>query len=177
MSIEADVEIEAMGAISTLLAALPDDDARERVLAYVMARFAPDGAFSPKNAETEDGPLSGSADPEMAGVARLSDGTLVVTVRDFKAKSKLDAGYRIALVAIYAHKKLTGKPISSRKVLTPLLQKWRVYDGNLRTRIREDKGIIRKSDELSLDAHAEAAAEQFISEIHDPGTRGTWKPG
>lgn len=179
-------EVSAIGSIGTALAGLADDGARRRVLSYVLSRFFPDGSFG----ASATAPAAGrpqvvasskftepSTENEIPGVAKLSDsGELKITARDLKAKSGLDAAVRLTHIAIYAYEKFTGQPLSSRHGLTPLLKEWRLYDGNARARISRDRGIIRNDDSLSLDAHARADAERYISEVQDHDAQGSWKP-
>jgi hypothetical protein len=182
-----DKEIAAIGTISVALAGLSDAEARQRVISYVLARYLPSSSPVslipvPRAAATATpvgsvaaGPVSGAK--ELPGIARLTDaGDLQVTIRDLKARSGLDAAVRLAYVAIYAYQQLAGQAFSSPKGLTPLLKTWRVYDGNSRTRLAKDKGILRNGDDLSLDAHATRDAERFIQEMLDDGVAGSWKP-
>jgi PAS domain S-box-containing protein len=103
-------------------------------------------------------------------------------VRDLKAKSGLDAAVRLAQVAIYAHERLTGRPLSSRKGLTPLLKEWRLYDGNTRARLAREPGIVRSGDDLTLDPRGRRDAERLVEELLQPAARteenrpgGTWR--
>lgn len=190
---EVDAEISAIANVLKALASLPDEDARRRVLSYALSRFpvsgiklppAGHGAGSQPERSGENDHDDGSAaeqdqnqSPEIPGIAVLTNaGELRITARDLKAKSGLDAAVRLAHVAIYAHQKLTGNSISSRSGLTPLLQEWRLYDGNTRARLKKEKGILRDGDLMKLDAHARRAAETFIDEILDPSTQGSWSP-
>jgi hypothetical protein len=181
-----DPEVAAIAAVSAALLELPDSEARGRVLSYVMARF---GMASVSSIEAASVPMlsafearSNTAEPtspiqEIPGVAKLSpSGDLRITIRDLKAKSGLDAAVRLALVAIYAHERLLGEPMSSRRTLTPVLKEWRLYDGNTRARLSKEKGIIRDGDALHLDAHSRRDAERIIEEILDDGLSGSWKP-
>lgn len=185
---EQDQEIAAIATISAALARLDAEEARRRVISYVLARYMPAGALSPLVVERASQPtatipnalVSFSAQPavhEIPGIARLTEsGDLYLTVRDLKARSGLDAAVRLAHVAIYAYRQLTGQPLSSSKGLTPILKSWRIYDGNSRTRLAREKGIIRSGDDLSLDAHATRDAERFVQEILDVNIEGKWKP-
>lgn len=177
---EHDTEIAAIATISAALAGLPDADARQRVITYVLARYLPQLGATSLAARAVAASTSGAGLPaanEIAGVARLTEtGDFRVTIRDLKARSGLDAAVRLAYVAIHAYQKLTGRPLSSPTGLTPLLKAWRVYDGNTRTRLAKDKGIVRDGDDLSLDAHATRDAERFIQEILDDAVEGGWKP-
>lgn len=188
--LDQDQEIAAIATMSAALARISDDDARARVISYVLARYMP--ALADSRVVVGRSALTGSpsADAtvrasigvppstnEIAGIARLTEsGDLHLTIRDLKARSGLDAAVRLAHVAIYAQRQLTGQPLSSAKGLTPILKIWRVYDGNTRTRLAKDKGIIRSGDDLSLDAHATRDAERFIQEILDPAIEGKWRP-
>lgn len=180
-----DAEIAAIAAISSALSKLADSEERRRVLTYVLARYLPEG-YTPSAQPSAQPVTSMAPSPvaviehtqrELPGVARLTDtGDLRITARDIKAKSGLEAGVRLAHVAIYAHERLTGKPLSSRKGLTPLLKEWRLYDGNVRARLAKERGIIRSDDSLSLDAHARRDAERYIDEILNDELHGQWKP-
>jgi hypothetical protein len=187
---DADREIVAMGQISAALQALEDPAARQRVLSYVLARFAegelisaggkPSGGAIPAQ-RTELVPRkveqSDSSAKEIPGIGRLTeDGQFRITIRDLKAKSGLDAATRLAHVAIYTWQRLTGEPMSSRRILTPVLKEWRLYDGNTRHKLAGDRGILRDGDNLTLDAHARADAERFMEDILNPEIQGTWRP-
>ena len=181
-----DSEIEAIAAISAALAALEDSDARRRVLSYVLARYLPESPFMPVEVVAKaaipslaTANISGTphAQQELPGIARLTDaGELRLTARDLKARSGLDAAVRLAHIAVYAHEKLTGQPLSSSKGLTPLLKEWRLYDGNTRARLAKERGLVRSGDALSLDAHARRDAEKYIEEINNDEVTGRWKP-
>lgn len=183
-----DSEITAIAAISGALKKLSDADARRRVLSYVLARYLPDSTAVTPQAPRVSGLAPSAAAPgpipvvehmqrELPGIARLTDaGELKITARDLKAKSALDAAVRLAHIAMYAHERLTGQPLSSRKGLTPLLREWRLYDGNTRARLAKERGIIRSGDSLSLDAHARRDAERFADEILNDEVSGQWKP-
>lgn len=111
------------------------------------------------------------------GIATVSDdGTFHLTVRDLKAKNARDAMKRLAYVLIRAHMILTGGPASRKVVITPWLQKWRLYDGNSRGFLASDKGIIRSGDEYSLDVPGAKEADGFIADIKDTGQVGSWVP-
>lgn len=193
-----DDELQAMVAVGRIFARLTDPEARRRIRDYIDDRFLGGsggagqsgaraggggaGAGTPVGAglgtATGAGGVSGRTEDnkEIAGIAKLgSDGDLRITIRDLKARSGLDAALRLALVSIYAHQKLAGTPLSSAKGLTPILKLWRLYDGNSRTRLAKEKGIVRTGDELSLDAHATRDAERFIEEILDPAVDGVWR--
>ncbi len=170
-----DSELAAIAASSAAISKLADAEARRRVLSYVLARYFPEAALAQGRPLTER---------ELPGVAYLTDaGQLRIAVRDLKARSRLDAAVRLASVAIYAHQRLAGRPLSSRKGLTPLLKEWRLYDGNTRAKLAKERGILRSGDDLSLDAQTSRNAERLIEEIRlpaqdvEPG-RGTpnWGP-
>lgn len=187
-----DPEIAAMAIVSDALVELADADARRRVLAYVLARFAPhsvidSGGANVSSTATETSP-AGSVAPiaaltqpkterEIPGIARLSEaGDLKITVRDLKARSGLDAAVRLAHVAIYAYERLSGgQALSSSRGLTPILREWRLYDGNTRTRLAKEKGVLRDGDELRLDAHSRRDAEKYVEEILDASVEGKWR--
>ncbi len=170
-----DVEITVLAEIQASLAKLPDAEARVGAFLSRYRRGVPGAPVS----AVAPSPLSVTeyTHRELPGVARLTDaGDLKITARDLKAKSGLDAAVRLAHVAIYAHERLTGQPLSSRKGLTPLLREWRLYDGNSRARLAKERGIIRSGDALSLDAHARRDAERFVEEILSDEVAGQWRP-
>ncbi|MFY9317530.1 MAG: hypothetical protein WAO95_18480 [Burkholderiales bacterium] len=179
-----DDEVMAITAITAALSKLSDPDARRNVLSYINARY-----LGKAPGATDSLPLFTTAvasapvavvettQRELPGVARLTDtGELRITARDLKAKNALDAAVRLAHIAVYAHERLTQKPLSSRKGLTPLLKEWRVYDGNTRARIAKERGIIRSGDSMSLDTHARRDAERYIDDILNEETTGIWRP-
>jgi hypothetical protein len=175
-----DAELAAIATIGAVLGKLPDADARRRVLNYVLARYLPEALsrVQPPAPMVSGAPAVPGQDNrnEIPGVARVTDtGDLVITARDLKARSALDAAVRLAHVSIYAHHQLTGQHLSSRKGLTPLLKAWRVYDGNTRARLAKDRGIIRTGDSLMLDAHARRDAERYVEEILNDEVTGQWR--
>jgi hypothetical protein len=121
---------------------------------------------------------SGSERNELAGIAIISNtGDLRITARDLKAKSTNDAAIRLLLVTIRAHQLLLDQSgVSARKVIVPLLKKWRAYDGNTRNAVAKHRGIVRLGDELSLDVHAQNEADRYIEEINDSSVSGKWQP-
>ncbi len=178
-----DVEIEAFPKISEALGAIEDDAARDRVLRWAILKY---GQKTKQELQLETIPSAPAARPvttargnEIPGVAKLMDsGELKLTVRDLKAKSTNDAAIRLAHIAIYAYETLTGEAsVSGRKVLVPLLRKWRAYDGNTRAVLAKQKGLVRQGDQVSLDEFARQDAERFIEEIRDSGLQGSWQPG
>ena len=177
-----DAELAVIATVSDAVGSLPDQEARMRVINYVMARHLPGAslrldALSPAPHAPRESAREVRGTRELPGIAQLSDkGDLRITIRDLKAKSALDAAVRLAVVATYAHEELTGQKLSSRRCLTPLLKQWRLYDGNSRARLAREKGIIREGDNLSLDAHARRDAERFIEEIRNQTIKGTWRP-
>lgn len=174
-------ELDCMRTIEENLQALADEAARVRVAIWVAAKYAGQAAHTLKSdrgeglADNEEIERSG----QIPGIAKLSSaGEVQLTVRDFKARSANDAATRLVHVFLWATKKLTGRGSASSKVsIVPAMRKYRCYDGNTRTVIAQDKGIVRDGDELSLDFHAEQLAEKFVKEILDSGTEGKWKPG
>ncbi|HEX5078913.1 MAG TPA: PAS domain-containing protein, partial [Geminicoccaceae bacterium] len=157
---------------------MADAEARRRVLSYVLARCLPESglAFGASTAPASGAPSALSVveytQRELPGVACLSEtGEFRITAHDLKAKSGLDAAVRLAHVAIYAYERLTGRPLSSRKGLTPLLKAWGLYDGNTRARLAREPGIVRSGDDLSLDRQARQTAERLIEELRLAGQR------
>lgn len=179
-----DDEVAAIAAINTALSKLADATARRNVLAYINARYlrappASAGFPAPVTSSVTPSPLSvvEHTQQELPGIARLTEaGDLKITVRNLKAKNTLDAAVRLAHIAIYAHARLTDKPLSSRKGLTPILKEWRLYDGNTRARLAKEKGIVRDGDALTLDTHAQRDAERYIEEVLNEELTGQWKP-
>ena len=179
-----DDEVAAIAAITAALAKLTDPGARRNVLSYINGRY-----LGKIPGPVENLPLFSTAaasapvavvettQRELPGVARLTDtGELRITARDLKAKNGLDAAVRLAHIAVYAHERLTQKPLSSRKGLTPLLKEWRIYDGNTRARLARERGIVRTGDSLSLDTHARRDAERYIDDVLNEETSGNWRP-
>jgi hypothetical protein len=178
-----DAEIEAMKAIGDALEALPDTEARSRVIAWAASRFSTNlsaPAMSPaRNLPSYSVPAPhGQRGKEIPGIARIADnGNLELTIRDLKARSTIDASIRLAHIAIFANEQLTGSTsLSSRKVLVPILKSWRCYDGNTRPALAKQKGILRTGDNLSLDAIARKDAEKYITEVLDDAAVGNWNP-
>jgi hypothetical protein len=178
-----DAEIKAMKAIGDALEALPDSEARSRVVAWAASRFSTNlsaSAMSPvRNPPSYSVPTPhGERGKEIPGIARIADnGNLELTVRDLKARSTIDASIRLAHIAIFANEQLTGSTsLSSRKVLVPILKSWRCYDGNTRPAMAKQKGILRSGDNLSLDVIARKDAEKYITEVLDDAVVGSWNP-
>jgi PAS domain S-box-containing protein len=177
-----DLEIAALAASTAALSRLPDAEARRRVLSYVLARCLPAESAS---LPTSPGlPEMGQAASELPGIARLTGaGEFVITLRQLGARSRLEAAVRLARIAIYAHEFLAGRPLSSRKTLTPLLKAWGLYDGNTRSRLAREPGILRRGDELTLDGAARQSVERLLAGMLSPvreveQDRGTriWRP-
>jgi hypothetical protein len=117
---------------------------------------------------------------EIPGIARLDDkGNFHLTVRDPKATAQADAVKRLTYVAIrsYLLLKKEESAVSRKKIVNPILTDWRVYDGNSRPWLANDKGILRDGDLYSLDRHATDEADQFLNEILDTKLTGSWRPG
>ncbi|MGD0158410.1 MAG: hypothetical protein ABSB50_20155 [Terracidiphilus sp.] len=175
-------ELEGMRAIDEILQNVEDELARARVAGWVAAKYSgalPGRAGSVAAVRVAAPPGSADRVDEIPGIAKLSqDGEILLTVRDLKARNTNDAAIRLVHVLIWAAQKLTGSAsVSSRRIVTPLLQRYRCYDGNTRHAVASDRGIVRDGDELSLDFHAEQRAEQFVSEILDASVEGQWRPG
>jgi PAS domain S-box-containing protein len=187
-----DSEIAAIVASTAALSKLADAEARRRVLSYVLARCLPEPALvlgsgsapSPLAMSHSSVAVVEHTQRELPGVACLTEsGEFRITACDLKARSGLAAAVRLAQIAIYAHERLTGRPLSSRKGLTPLLKAWGLYDGNTRGRLAKEPGIIRSGDNLSLDPQARRRAERVVEELQasarraqvSPAMRG-WQP-
>jgi hypothetical protein len=177
-------ELECMRVIDGALQEVSDEAARARIATWVAAKYA--GLSSLNKGESASSIEGGSSegavvekDGQIPGIAKLSSaGEVQLTVRDFKARSANDAAGRLVHVLLWATKKLTGNlSVSSKSVIVPALRKYRCYDGNTRSAIAKDKGLVREGDLLSLDFHAELLAEKYAKEILDPGSEGKWKPG
>jgi hypothetical protein len=117
---------------------------------------------------------------ELPDIATFNEkGDFILTVRDVKASSQADAVKRLTYVAIRSYLKLKSDEtkVSRQKIINPILSKWRVYDGNARLFLANDRGIIRENGLLSLDIHATKEADEFIKDIIDPKKSGSWSPG
>jgi hypothetical protein len=180
-----DAEGAAISSINQALAGLSDDATKERVLRWAMAKFlnAPQaqgvGAGIRQQPKKHAGPLDEDDDNDsMVGIAELTQsGELRITARDLKATSTNDAAIRLVHIAAYAYEALTGNnQVSSPDIVVPILREWRAYNGNTRTAIKNERGIIREGDKLRLDQHAKESAKEFISEIKNPEQKGTWNP-
>jgi hypothetical protein len=177
-------ELECMHALDESVRALEDESARSRVVGWLAAKYlgsSNTGARTTVNAvRTSTGePKEGDTlNGQIPGIAKLSQsGELLLTVRDFKAKSANDAAVRLVHVVLWAAAKLTGESgFSSKNFVVPLLRKYRCYDGNTRSAIAADKGLVRDGDLLSLDFHAEQYAQKIVDEILDTTSEGRWKP-
>lgn len=173
-----DCEIAAIVASTAALSQLADAEARRRVLSYVLARCLPEPAMALAASSARPAMPSSSisvveyTQRELPGVACLTEsGEFRITIRDLRPKSGLDAAVRLAQIAIYAHERLTGRPLSSRKGLTPLLKERGLYDGNARARLAKERGIVRSGDNLSLDPEAWRNAERLVEELRGPAQR------
>ncbi|HAL44645.1 MAG TPA: hypothetical protein DCP47_01790 [Phycisphaerales bacterium] len=76
------------------------------------------------------------------------------------------------------HEKLTGNPILHRqKILVPLLEDWRINNGNSRRAIGQHRGILPNGrSEFKLDSHAKTQADTIIKEILNDEIKGKWNP-
>ncbi len=115
---------------------------------------------------------------EIPGIAILEeDGSIRFTIRDIKAKSAIDAGLRLCLVAAFVNEKFNGQEeLDRQSILKPLLDDWRVNNGNTRDAINKHRGIINTRSTVKLDSHAKKEAEKIINEILDDEYEGKWKP-
>lgn len=104
---------------------------------------------------------------EIPGIAiRDTDGSIKITARDLGAKTKAERARRLVYVAIRASERLTGNPVVSRKqLIVPLMRDWRLYDGNSRRMLAQDKGIQKSGDQLSLDTPGTVQADEYIDSI------------
>ena len=181
-------EIEALQAIDDALAAI-DKEARGRVINWVCDKYAhtpvaqaplahvPAAGSQHASASKENSARGDKRPSEIAGIAHLGNNSeFQLTVRDLKASSKNDAAVRLVHLVVRAYERMLGETPSSRKVVTPALKYYRVYDGNTRAAIANEKGIVRSGDSLSLDAHGQADADHYITEALDPKVVGTWSP-
>lgn len=177
-----DRELAAIAAATAALSTLAEPAAVQRALAYMVVRHFPDPPFPgpalPALGAAAARILRRPGNRELPGIARVTPaGDFHLTVRDLKARSALDAAVRLAKVAIYAHELLTGEPLPSRRGLTPLLRAWGLYDGNTRTRLAKERGILRRGDSLSLDDQARHQAERLIEEMRSPRHRAAPRGG
>jgi hypothetical protein len=180
-------ELDCMRVIDESFQAIAEEATRIRIASWIAAKYGGRLLLPGQKAETPaslDATLGLSSDEieksgQIPGIAKLSStGDVQLTVRDFKARSANDAALRLVHVLLWATKRLTGRgSVSSKAVVVPALRKYRCYDGNTRTAIAGDKGLVRDGDELSLDFHAEQLAAKFSREILDASTEGKWRPG
>lgn len=175
-----DKEIEAISQVNAALSKLDDDpSARARVLKWANEKFGFSLSPAPRSSAplATSGPIRAEAG-EIPGIANVDEeGKLHFTIRDPKAKNAKDAVIRLSHVALLAAKSLTGKGLSRTKDIVPLLQHWRVYDGNARKTLRDQKGFLKRGDLLELDGQAQKDAEGYMSEMQDPEFQTSWKPG
>lgn len=178
-------ELDCMRTVDEALRSLEGEAARARVVSWLAAKYVGNLPHTDRSTDTRghvDKPNTdrlGRRANEIPGIGKLSaTGELQLTVRDFKASSANDAAVRLVHVAIWAASKLTdSSTISSKHVILPLLRKYRCYDGNTRTALAAEKGIVRDGDSLSLDFHSEQYAEKVVEQILDASIEGKWKPG
>lgn len=174
-------EIDAIKTVDAALSALNEDE-RIRVLQWAIAKFRGSTSVGPSSIGRPSlaMPLGGGmvTANEIPGIAALTpDGEFKLTVRDVKASNTNDAAVRIAHLVIWAHQQLKGEPsVSSKKVLVPILRKWRAYTGNTRNILAKHQGILREGDKLSLDMHAAKAAQKYADEALDEAVMGSWAP-
>jgi len=173
-----DDEVEAITKVNQALSSVKDEVVRGRVLSWAISKYGSalnkEKSFVNEKKVDTNFPRGGD---EIAGIAKKTEAGIEITVRDLKAKNQLNAGLRLALVSIYAYEELTGeRGVSSRRFLSPLLQEWRLYDGNVRKMLANYKGIIRNGDSLTLDRPARKEAEQFINDILNEEVAGKWSP-
>lgn len=177
-----DKETAAIVKVCSALSEIEDVDAQKRIIAYAASRYGYKVPLSPPKAGQEQGTVtndvSNKREDEIPGIAQLGkEGELRITVRDIKGTSANDAARRLAYITIRAYERLTGsRAASSRKIVTPALQEYRLYTGNTRSVLSADKGIQRNGDMLSLDAHATQEADRFIADVLNPELTGSWKP-
>lgn len=173
-------EISAIKLIDEALSNL-DENMRLRVLRWAWDKYGKyhkDSSFSKGPLKENISNVLGEGEfKEIPGIAQISeDGDFKLTVRDLKAKNTNDAAIRLAHVVVFAYENLTGeKKVSSRKLIIPILRRWRAYTGNTRNALAKEKGILRYGDKVSLDAHSKRDAENFINEILDDSIKGSWK--
>lgn len=166
-------------AISKVVKAFPDQ-LHSKVFDLLVAEYL--GAEVPTPQETLGKPTVKvqSSKNEIPGIARLDDkGNFHLTVRDPKASGQGEAVKRLTYVAMrsYLILKKDETAVSRKKIINPILTDWRIYDGNARRWLANDKGILRDGDSFSLDKHATDEADQFIKDILNTKLVGSWKPG
>lgn len=172
----ADAELAVLAQVSDLLLTLDDTAAQHRVVDYLIRRFGSSG-IGAVGQRPHPSSSSGSS-REMPGIAMLTDtGEIRITARDLKAQSAVDAAKRLIYLTLLASEQLKGEDkVSSRRVILPVLRAWRVYNGNTRSMMARDKGVIRAGDILSLDTFSRRAAEEYVHQISDDSVAGKWKP-
>jgi hypothetical protein len=178
-----DVELNVMAGMLKEVSKIKEDPAAvNRVMVWLsnklnFASVAPKGPSRPSNGDkgSQTSEQQQGAHSEIAEINE--DGTLLLHLRDLKAKTKIDATKRLVLITLLLAEELSGKKtVSSKNVLLPLLKEWRVYDGNTREFIATYQGIHRKGDELSLDKPGKDEARKYLAEIADETIIGSWSP-
>jgi hypothetical protein len=177
-------ELEAMGRADQAVQAVADEDARGRIVDWLMAKYRRGARTPSKSPATNPSSagLQGANQPrvledEIEGIAKKTpNGALVLTIRDLKAKSANDAAVRLAHVLLWAAGELLdADSLSSRRDIVPHLKRWRLYDGNTRKALAAEKGLVRSGDLISLDVHARRLAENYVTEILNPDITGKWE--
>lgn len=114
---------------------------------------------------------------DLTNIAELTNnGVYKFTLRDPKAKNAKDAGKRIVYLVIRTYILLTGESgVSRKEILNEVLNNWNLNNGNTRSFITNDKGILKNGDILSLDKVAEKEADKYILQINDKSYLGKWK--
>lgn len=161
-----------------------DSDATNRAIGWLLEKIKYTHQQNPTRTtpspQTKTHHTDTSSSPQsFEDLAEWDDGDkqLTLFIRDFKGKNQQDAAFRFIHVVLFLHEQFSGlKSASSKEFLKPLLEQWRLYNGNVRTLMASMPGLHRKGDLLSLDLPAKKEALRFIAEIRDEKISGTWTP-
>jgi len=172
---------EHLPEIAKIVATFPEplqEKVYDNLVSELLGEKVDTGIKEPKKVKTHS--FNGAQDEDnLSEIATLtSDGQYHSSIRDLKASSAKDATKRLIYVLIHSYTKLMKtSSVSRKKIINPELIKWRLADGNDRSFISSDKGIIKQGDEFSLDLHAQKEAEQYIQDIKNSEIIGSWKLG
>jgi hypothetical protein len=184
----ADTEIAAMTAIAAALTPL-DEEIRQRVMNWAAQRFnisLNSGSGARKSNQPGGGQVSKKDQGERAPsdlddlIEFSEEDGFTFHFRDLKARSQSDAVNRLLHLALFAYENTTGQREVSRKILTKVLDDWRVNDGNARGHLNNHPGFKRKGKGTGavffLDRPGKMEAERFIEEIQNDELVGKWSP-
>jgi hypothetical protein len=84
-----------------------------------------------------------------------------------RSEIKSEKALKTVVVTLLANKIRGNARVSGRRVITPLLKRLDLYDGNVRSLLANSPLIIRKDDDLSLAPSAQQEAIAALSALHD----------